>query len=244
MNREQFIKQVSMGIFGLRASQPVIPYFSIYSEKELMGLVKIPLINNEIRLRKEPGEHFLLMKNDASKAGFDIRVVSGFRSYGHQKRIWTRKYKKYSSQGLSPEDTIKKIIEYSTIPGTSRHHWGTDLDIIDAGKSTPSDPLEAKHFEKKGIYADFKQWLTENANRYGFYEVYTNNPKRKGFKYEPWHFSYLPLAKIMLKEYLKIDIKTSLKKHKLYGSNHFTKLFIEQYKKENILGINKKLLEE
>jgi len=243
MNREQFIKQVSIGIFGLRASQPAITTFSIYSEKELMGMVKIPLIDKEIRLRKEPGEHFLLMKKDASKAGFDIGVVSGFRSYEDQKLIWIRKYKKYLSQGFSLKETIKKIIEYSTIPGTSRHHWGTDMDIIDANKPMPSDPLEAKHFQKGGIYADFKQWLEENANRYGFYEVYTNNPQRKGFKYEPWHFSYYPLAKIMLKEYLKIDIKTVLQKYKLDGSRYLTESFIEQYKKENILGINKKLLE-
>ena len=26
-------------------------------------------------------------------------------------------------------DAINEIIRFSTIPGTSRHHWGTDIDI-------------------------------------------------------------------------------------------------------------------
>ena len=34
---------------------------------------------------------------------------------------------------MDDEAAIDKIIEYSTLPGTSRHHWGTDIDIIDAG---------------------------------------------------------------------------------------------------------------
>ena len=32
---------------------------------------------------------------------------------------------------LEPKKAISEIIRFSTVPGTSRHHWGTDIDIID-----------------------------------------------------------------------------------------------------------------
>ena len=76
---------------------------------------------------------------------------------------------------------------------------------------------------------------------YGFYEVYTKNPKRKGFKYEPWHFSYAPLSIPMLKEYKKLDIKSILKEEEILGHECFTEEFIVKYKTENILDINPQL---
>lgn len=244
MNRKKFIHTTILGGIGAIGFSNFVQAqnFSIYSQNDLIGKGNIPLEGKGYNLRREASEQFLRMKKAASKAGFSIYSVSSFRSYDRQNSIWTRKYKKYTAQGLSPEKTIEKIIEYSTIPGTSRHHWGTDLDIVNANKSMPSNPLHEKHFEKGGIYYTFKQWLNENAESYGFYEVYTNDPNRKGFKYEPWHFSYQPLAKIMLDEYKKLDLKRILQENKLIGSTHFTNAFIERYKNENILDINKELL--
>lgn len=244
MNRKKFIKKTFLGGLGILGSSSFMNFqeFSIYSKNDLIGKGKIPLEGNGYKLRKEASERFLAMKNAATKAGFTIYSVSSFRSYDRQNGIWTRKYNRYKSQGLSPQQSIEKIIEYSTIPGTSRHHWGTDLDIVDANKKMPSDPLHAKHFEKGGIYYTFKQWLNKNAADFGFYEVYTNDPHRKGFQYEPWHFSYQPLAKLMLDEYKKLDVKTLLQENKLIGSEYFTDEFIERYTTENILDINKKLV--
>ncbi len=244
MNRKKFIQKTFLGGLGIIGTSSLMSFqeFSIYSKNDLIGKGKIPLVGNGYNLRKEASDQFLAMKKAAAKAGFNIYSVSSFRSYDRQNGIWTRKYKRYRKQGLSPQKSIEKIIEYSTIPGTSRHHWGTDLDIVDANKKMPSNPLNAKHFEKGGIYYTFKQWLNENAADFGFYEVYTKDPNRKGFKYEPWHFSYQPLAKLMLEEYKKLDIKTLLQQNKLIGSEYFTDEFIEKYTKENILDINKKLL--
>ncbi|MFV0530516.1 MAG: M15 family metallopeptidase [Flavobacteriales bacterium] len=244
MNRNTFIKTSFLGSLGMLGWNSLMSFqqFSIYSENDLIGKGKIPLEGNGYKLRKEASEQFLAMKKAAAKEGFNIYSVSSFRSYDRQNTIWTRKYKRFQNQGFSSLKSIEKIIEYSTIPGTSRHHWGTDLDIVDAHKKIPSNPLNAKHFEKHGIYYTFKQWLNENSTNFGFYEVYTNDVDRKGFKYEPWHFSYQPLAKIMLEEYKKMDIKLLLQKNNLIGSDYFTDEFIEKYTKENILDINKKLL--
>src|SRR5690625_7396566 len=87
---------------------------------------------------------FNLMKKAAKEKGFNIHVISSFRSYSHQNRIWERKYRDFRNRGLSHQNTIDKIIEYSTIPGTSRHHWGTDLDIIDTTKGFPKNPLRSE----------------------------------------------------------------------------------------------------
>ncbi len=140
-------------------------------------------------------------------------------------------------------DAIEKIIEYSTIPGTSRHHWGTDIDIIDGNaKPRPKSVLESELFHGDGPFCKIKNWLTENANSFGFYEVYTNNANRKGFKYEPWHYSYAPVSKPMLLEYKKLDVKKIIQQEKILGSEHFTDTFITNYKKQHLLDINPELL--
>ena len=84
--------------------------------------------------------------------------------------------------------------------------------------------------------------MDRNANRFGFYLVYTDTISRKGFKYEPWHYSYRPLSQNYLQEYKKLEISKILKQEQLVGSSNFTKDFIKKYTQENILDINPKLL--
>ncbi len=217
---------------------------SIYSDKvdfsveDLTGKSKMDLHGDGYKLQKEVSDAFILMKKEALKSGIKIQVVSSYRSYEHQKRIWTRKYNQFIKDGLTPQKTIGKIIEYSTIPGTSRHHWGTDIDIIDSSVTKPKDVLNAKHFERDGVYVKLKKWLDKNTSKFGFCLVYTNNENRKGFKYEPWHYSYKPISKRMLTQYQKIDIQSLLKKDKLVGSAYFTDEFITKYINENKLDIN------
>ena len=62
--------------------------------------------------------------------------------------------------------------------------------------------------------------------------------KRKGFKHEPWHFSYAPVSKKMLSLFLKSDLKKLIQKSEINGSEYFTDDFIEKYKSEYILDIN------
>lgn len=242
MDRRKFIKKSAL-MGGLLIINPTYN-FSVneFSQNELIGKGNPTLVGNGFKLRKEAQVQFDLMKNAAQKAGFNIYVVSSYRSYAHQNGIWERKYNANRKAGLSPTKSIEKIIEYSTIPGTSRHHWGTDLDIIDSTKGIPNNPLSEAHFNEGGRMRKFKLWLDENSEKFGFYLVYTNAPNRKGFSYEPWHFSYKPLSLKMLKEYQQINLKDLLQNQKLLGSEHFTDEFINKYKKENILGINPELL--
>ena len=241
MHRREFLKKASL-MGGFLIINPYQNIFNEFSEDELLGKGNPPLFGKDFKLREEVMLQFNLMKKAAKEKGFNIHVISSFRSYSHQNRIWERKYRDFRNRGLSHQNTIDKIIEYSTIPGTSRHHWGTDLDIIDTTKGFPKNPLSEVHFNEGGSMRKFKLWLDENSEKYGFHLVYTNEVGRKGFKYEPWHFSYKPIAEKMLNEYLALDLKTILTQNNLMGSEHFTDEFIKKYKNENILDINPDLL--
>ena len=242
MKRRQFIKYSALSSIVI-ASFPQLA-FSQYSipNEELIGKGNPKLFGEGYLLREEAHLAFLKMKKEALKAGIKIGVVSSYRSYDHQNQMWERKYKRYKSQGYSEENSIKKIIEYSTIPGTSRHHWGTDIDMYDTNIKQPKSILLPSNYHGNGPFCKLKEWMDSNASTFGFYLVYTNNANRKGFKYEPWHYSYKPLSVSFLKQYKTLDIKEILKNEKLMGSDFFSESFIKKYRVENILDINSELL--
>ncbi|MCX2680399.1 M15 family metallopeptidase [Galbibacter sp. EGI 63066] len=212
-----------------------------YSEAILIGKGTPDLHGEGIGLQKEAYDAFLKMRAAAKKEGIEIKVVSGYRNFNRQKAIFERKYKRYTADGLSPEAAIDKIVEYSTIPGTSRHHWGTDIDIIDNAAGINKNVLDPDKFVGNGPFCELREWLEEHANSFGFYIVYTDAPDRKGFKYEPWHYSYAPISKPMLRAYKKLDVKSILVGEQLLGSEHLSSEFMEAYIKNNILDINPEL---
>ncbi|WP_040247804.1 M15 family metallopeptidase [Psychroserpens mesophilus] len=244
MKRRHFITSVLTS--GMAFA--IVPQFAFetntnrLSYKELIGKGQPELYGNGYKLRKEAHEAFERLKYEALKSDIRIQVVSSYRGYEHQNRIWERKYNRNINNGLSPQESINKIIEYSTIPGTSRHHWGTDLDIIDAHVTQPSSVLQPKHFEENGCYRNLKQWMDEHAHTFGFYLVYTNASQRKGFKYEPWHYSYKPLSSLYLSQYLNLKINEIITNENLKGSPYFSEEFISKYLNNNILDINPELL--
>ncbi len=244
MERRDFLNTSTLAMVGLSLPSFAIDHISqeLYSKDDLMGKSSPKLLGEGYKLRKKAFLAFSKMKAAAKDDGFKIKVVSSYRGYERQRQIWERKYTKYTAAGLPPLKAIKKIIEYSTIPGTSRHHWGTDIDIVDDSAPKQRDALLAKNFAKGGPYYKFKQWLDAYANSFGFYIVYTDKPGRKGFKYEPWHYSYAPISIPMLKAYQKLQIDKELKFMKLMGSDYFTDEFINQYISCNILDINPELL--
>ena len=214
-----------------------------FSADILTGKGNPPMVGKSYKLRKEVAENLEEMIRAAKKEGFTPHVISSYRTYAHQKRIWDNKFINFTQRDkLSPEKAIEKIIEYSTIPGTSRHHWGTDFDIVDASKGIVDNPLHEKHFNENGVYHEFKLWLNQHAESFGFYEVYTNRANRKGFYYEPWHFSYLPTSCQMLREYIEQNLIETIQGSEIQGSQYLSEEFMQKYYKNNILDINKDLL--
>jgi LAS superfamily LD-carboxypeptidase LdcB len=242
MKRRTFIKQSSITGLVLLSIPRIVFASNSISEAELIGKGTPTLFGENYQLREEANNAFLQMKEAALKHDINIQIISSYRSFKHQKRIWTRKFKRYQSQGFSELESINKIIEYSTIPGTSRHHWATDIDIIDGNSHYSGNVFSLDKFEINGTFNKLKIWMNQNANRFGFYLVYTNNPNRKGFKYEPWHYSYMPLSKTYLKAYKQLNVSKILKNEQIIGSDFFSDGFIKKYRSENILDINPKLL--
>ena len=204
----------------------------------LLGKKEISATTKEFNLLPQVALAFKAMQTEAKKDGIDLKVVSSFRSYAAQKGIWNRKYKRFISEGLTGPEAIKKIIEYSTLPGTSRHHWGTDIDLIEGSEIVEGDVLLEEHFHQ-GAYQKLHRWLQKNATRFGFDIVYTNDSLRKGFLYEPWHYSYTPLSKEFLKTYQEKELIYSIKQDStLLGKEFISPKFLENYYRENVLGIN------
>jgi LAS superfamily LD-carboxypeptidase LdcB len=136
-----------------------------------------------IYLNNEVYAAFITMFNQAEKEGIQLKIISGTRNFAEQKAIWERKWKKYKN--LTPLERTKKILEYSAMPSTSRHHWGTDIDL---------NSLSNSYFESNKGKKEYR-WLVENANKYGFHQVYTNKSSgRLGYNLERWHWSYVPLS--------------------------------------------------
>jgi LAS superfamily LD-carboxypeptidase LdcB len=187
----------------------------------------------------EVQEAFNKMNKEAQKEGVDLRIVSGYRSYDRQQAIWNRKFNKYKKQGLNTAQIFDKIVEYSTVPGTSRHHWGTDLDIIDASATYSGDVLVPDKFHGDGPFCKMKDWMETNAARFGFELVYTLNNNRHGFKYEPWHYSYVPLSRKRYTDYLEtIDLKVFLRSQNILGMDQIEDERLDRYLKEHVQGIN------
>ncbi|WP_405247311.1 M15 family metallopeptidase [Cellulophaga sp. Asnod2-G02] len=245
MQRRSFIKKTTVSGLALA----LVPSITLaqdkdveYSILELMGKIDVKLYGKGINLRKEAHDAFIEMKRAAYTGGIDLKIVSSYRSFDRQQVIFENKFIKYTDAGMTPLDAISKIIEYSTIPGTSRHHWGTDIDVIDGYQKVSGDVLVPSKYGEDQPFADFKKWMDENSEKFGFYLVYTDDKKRRGFKYEPWHYSYAPISIPMLETFRSKNLLQIYKDEDFLGSEHFTSGFLRTYITDNVLDINSKLL--
>ncbi|WP_158975761.1 M15 family metallopeptidase [Cellulophaga sp. L1A9] len=245
MQRRSFIKKTTATGIGIA----LVPSITLgqsqdveYSILELMGKSDIELYGKGINLRKEAHDAFIEMKRAAYTGGIDLKIVSSYRSFNRQQVIFENKFIKYTDAGMDPLAAISKIIEYSTIPGTSRHHWGTDIDVIDGYQKVNGDVLVPSKYGEGQPFSDFKKWMDENSEKFGFYLVYTDDKKRRGFKYEPWHFSYAPISIPMLETFRSKNLLQIYKEEDFLGSEYFTSGFLRSYITDNVLDINSKLL--
>ncbi|NNM22819.1 MAG: M15 family metallopeptidase [Flavobacteriaceae bacterium] len=246
MKRKAFIKNTSLLSIGL-VSIPSLAFSgftSEYTREQLIGKGNPDITGDTYtsKMHRATAAALKQMKLAARSEGINIEVVSAYRSFQRQKEIYEGKYRKYTSDGDGPERAIERIIEYSTIPGTSRHHWGTDLDLIDANAPQPKNLLQAQNYHGKGPFCKLKEWLDKHAESFDFFEVYTDDHNRKGFSYEPWHLSYAPISIPMLQAYRQLDLKKVLQEEMILGSEFFTDDFISKYRKQHILDINPRLL--
>lgn len=160
-------------------------------------------------------EAFKSLKSLAKfEANIDLQIVSSFRSFNDQKIIWNKKARgekkvyddfdiEVEMDLLSPRDFMLKIMRFSAIPGASRHHWGTDIDIYDANQISKQN-LKLLHSEcvGDGPNAKLHQWLDEKIlqdESLSFFRPYEKD--LGGVSVEKWHISYADVSAANLENY-------------------------------------------
>ena len=151
---------------------------------------------------------FAALQRDALAAGFDLAIASSFRSFERQCAIWNGKASGarpvYGDGGdvvelraLAPSDKVHAIMRFSALPGTSRHHWGSDLDVFDAAALPEGYQLQLSQAEVAagGMFDPLHCWLDERMacdQSYGFFRPYSKD--NGGVAPERWHLSHAPSA--------------------------------------------------
>ena len=161
------------------------------------------------KLHKEIVDDFIRLQNAAHDAGFELAIASSFRDFERQALIWNAKFtgqrpvlnKQQQHVDLASMSDIEKchaIMLYSALPGTSRHHFGTDLDIFDQAAVTTNYKLqlEPSEYTGNGPFAAMTQWLDSNLEDYGFYRPYQQD--LGGVAPEPWHISHIQQAQQLM----------------------------------------------
>jgi LAS superfamily LD-carboxypeptidase LdcB len=167
-------------------------------------------------LHREVAGPFLAMRAAAARDGIDLTPVSGFRDFERQRLIWNEKCRgerplldrqggSLAAAQLEPEALVDAILVWSALPGASRHHWGTDLDVIDAAALPPDyrARLIPEEFAPGGPFQRLDRWLSAHAASFGFYRPYAQD--RGGVQPEPWHLSHAPVASQALRQ-LTVDV--------------------------------------
>jgi len=187
----------------------------------------------QMYLRKEALDAFEDMAEAAGKDEIELNIASATRNFDYQKSIWNKKWegitlidgKDLSKSIPDEEERFEKILEYSAVPGASRHHWGTEIDINDA---TP------EYFESESGQRVY-EWLTKNAPSFGFCQTYTlkGSSRPEGYNEEKWHWSYVPLSKNFTQDYKKL-----IKKEDISGFDGDEYISSFDLINDYVLGIN------
>ncbi len=158
-------------------------------------LVKNPYTNRQgMYLRQASAAAFEKMWAAAKADGVHLNIISSTRNFDYQKNIWEKKWGKYAAEFPEAKARALKILEYSAMPGASRHHWGTDIDLNDLNNAA---------FSKGGAHEKVYVWMQKHAAEYGFFQPYTpkGTGRPNGYNEERWHWSYRPLSEPLLRQY-------------------------------------------
>jgi LAS superfamily LD-carboxypeptidase LdcB len=173
---------------------------------------------------------FLAMRQAAAADGLDLAVQSSFRDFQRQLTIWNGKFSgsrpmndaagnRVDAGGLTPAARVDAILMWSALPGASRHHWGTDVDLIDRNAILEGYQVQLTRgeFDAGGPFAALSVWLEAHAARYGFFRPYQG--VRSGVQPEPWHFSFAPVAENARRQLTPAVLRAAIENAPLLGKD-------------------------
>jgi protein MpaA len=217
----------------------------------LHGLSREHLVNvgNKNSIHRMAFYSWKKLQKSAALEGIDLQVLSGFRSFEDQLKIWNNKAKgkrpvlsidslALDVSSMPAEELMWNILNWSALPGLSRHHWGTDLDVYDANAGVkPKDiQLVPAEYAPGGPFARLGKWLQQNLNTSrgeGFFRPY--DKYLGGVQVEPWHISWGPLSEMYQQEinkeaYLEILANSKIELYSAIWTNVHS--IIERYTKD------------
>lgn len=175
------------------------------------------LVDPTCTLHQHVVSPFLTLRAAAAADGIDLVAFSSFRDFDRQLTIWNAKFRgerpMQDREGrlldvarLTPAQRVEAILWWSALPGTSRHHWGTDFDVVDASAIPKGYKLQVipAEYLSGGPFHRLTRWLDEHMHAFGFYRPFTTD--RGGVSPEPWHLSYAPVANIAATQFSPQDL--------------------------------------
>ncbi len=146
-------------------------------------------------------EPFFRLRAAAASDGIELVPVSTFRDFSRQLAIWNAKCRgerdlfdrngvRLDYATLSEAEVVSAILDWSALPGASRHHWGTEIDVVDGTTGEPgrAPQLMPEEYAPGGRQARLGAWLDANLAQFGFHRPYSRD--RGGVQPEPWHLSH------------------------------------------------------
>jgi LAS superfamily LD-carboxypeptidase LdcB len=173
---------------------------------------------------------FLNLRRAARRDGIDLTPASSFRDFARQLAIWNGKFNgqrpmydasgaKLDPDSLAPEERVDAILQWSALPGASRHHWGTDLDLIDGNATAAGHEIKLtpEEFAAGGPLAALDRWLETHAPRFGFFRPFRG--VRSGVQAEPWHCSFAPIAEQARRDLTRQILREAIRGAPLMGKD-------------------------
>ena len=150
-------------------------------------------------IEKKANDMFILMKLEASMHGYDIDIMSGYRDFNYQDKIYNK---------LVLEKGLNYAYRYIAPAGASEHQTGLAIDICVYRNNHCYIEHEIEDFDEI-------KWLQANAHRFGYILRYPYDKEDDtGYNYEPWHFryvgnvaSYIYYNNLTLEEYIQRTCK-------------------------------------
>jgi len=157
-------------------------------------------------LHKQVVTDWQAMQQAASQDGLRLALVSSYRDFHRQAAIWNAKFsgerpvlddqdQPVALETASELEKIEAIQRFSAMPGTSRHHWGSDIDLYAPDAQTSPLQLLPSEYLPGGPQYAIGCWLAENARRFGFFLPYQQD--LGGVSIEPWHLSHHTTSEMM-----------------------------------------------
>lgn len=156
-------------------------------------------------LHARTAEAVIALRSAGLAAGIDLKIVSAFRDFNRQAAVWSAKFtgqrvlldrfeRPVNYSDLYENELITTILTWSALPGASRHHWGTEIDVIDAAALLAGHrpQLVRAEYAPGGCFERLGGWLDSNMGGFGFFRPYATD--RGGVQPEPWHLSYAPVS--------------------------------------------------